>query len=93
MSGTETIQLDYPFTFEGVEYTELTLRRPKLRDIKKSETAKGNMNKGTKMLADLAEMDPRAIDEMDMEDFKKASLVIAGFMGVSEEEIHALSAP
>jgi uncharacterized protein (DUF885 family) len=87
MSKTETVTLEYPFEFNGETYTELTIRRPKLRDLKKSESVKGNMAKGTMMLADLAEIDPKAIEEMDMEDFKTCSMVIADFMGVSEEDI------
>ena len=37
MAHTETYELQYPFKHKGEEVTELTIRRPKMRDLKKFE--------------------------------------------------------
>lgn len=37
----ETITLGYPIEVEGEQITVITLRRPKARDLKHMETAKG----------------------------------------------------
>ncbi|WP_107497431.1 phage tail assembly protein [Thalassobius sp. I31.1] len=92
MSHTEIVTLQYPFTHKGEEITELTIRRPKIRDMQKSSTIKDDMKKAIAMMADLAEIEPAAIGEMDPEDFNEANKVIAGFLGVSEEQIQNFAA-
>lgn len=92
MAQTETYRLEYPFTHKDEEYSELTIRRPKMRDLKKFEGIKDKMKKSITMLADLAEIAPEAVEEMDPMDFNQATALIAGFLGVSEEEIQRLSA-
>jgi hypothetical protein len=89
---TETCTLEYPFEHKGVQYDTLTIRRPKLRDLKKFEAIKDRMKKSITMLSDLAEIAPDAVEEMDPLDFNAASMMIAGFLGVSEEEIQRISA-
>ncbi|WP_224825759.1 phage tail assembly protein [Cognatishimia sp. MH4019] len=91
MAQTETYTLEYPFTYKGEEVTELTIRRPKMRDLKKFEGIKDNMKKSFTMLSDLAEIAPDAVEELDPVDFNAASVMIAGFLGVSEEEIQKIS--
>lgn len=92
MPHCETLSLQYPFTHKGEEVTQLTIRRPKLGDIKRFEKVKDEMDKATKMLADLAEIAPDAVDQLDMVDFNAASEMIAGFLGVSAEDIRRSSA-
>lgn len=87
MSYTETLTLEYPFDFKGEDFSELTIRRPKMRDLKKAEGIKDELKKSVSMLANLAEIAPEAIDEMDPVDFNAASVIIARFLGVSEEAI------
>lgn len=92
MQHTETYTLEYPFTHKGAEYSELSIRRPKMRDLKKFEGIRDNMKKAITMLSDLAEIAPDTVEEMDPVDFNAASTMIAGFLGISEEEIQKLSA-
>lgn len=80
----ETITLAHPFTFEGEAVTEIELRRPKMRDMKKAQKHKDDMEKSIHMMADLAEVTPKLIEELDTEDFKALSDKVADFMGVSE---------
>lgn len=89
MATDETYPLEYPFTYKGEEVTELTIRRPKLRDLKKADKIKDELTKSISMLADLAEIEPTALDEMDPHDFNNASKIVAVFLGVSEEEIQS----
>lgn len=91
MARTETYTLEYPFTYKGEEVTELVIRRPKMRDLKKFDGIKDTMKKAFTMLSDLAEIEPGAVEELDPVDFNTASKLIADFLGVSEEEIQRLS--
>ena len=49
------------------------------------------MKKSFTMLSDLAEIAPETVEELDPVDFNAASVMIAGFLGVSEEEIQKIS--
>lgn len=78
---TETYKLQYPIEYNGEAISELTIRRPKIRDIKRFEALKvPDMDKAIRMLSDLAEIEPGAIEELDAIDFDGASQVIAGFL-------------
>lgn len=81
----ETVQLQYPFTFEGREVTELTLRRPKMRDMKRANAVKDEMEKSIRMIADLAEVSPKLVEELDAEDFAALGAKLGEFMGASAE--------
>lgn len=80
MGNSTTIRLQYPFTLGGVTYDELTIRRPKMRDIKRSERHKEDLNKSLNMIADLAEIAPEVVEEMDPVDFAAISEVVGDFM-------------
>lgn len=86
MAHSETITLEYPFTFDGEEITEITIRRPKMRDMKKAQKHKDNMEKSIHMIADLAEVSPKLVEELDTGDFASVSKMLGEFMGVSEEQ-------
>ena len=61
--------LKYPVTFKGQQVDKLTLRRPKHRDLQNLETRKGgDIAKSTLMIADLAQVEPELISELDVED-------------------------
>ena len=66
------ITLDYPVTVEGDEYSVLKMRRPKVRDMKAAEKASGSEAETETMLfANLCEVPPAVIDELDMHDYGK----------------------
>lgn len=77
---SDTIQLNYPVTINGVETDQLTIRRPKVRDIKLMDKHKGDISKSIGLLSALCEVPPEAIEELDAEDFAKVSARVAGFM-------------
>jgi len=82
----ETVTLKYPFEFEGETITEITIRRPKMRDMKKAQKHKDDMEKSIHMIADLADLSPRLIEELDTEDFGQVSAIVGEFMGVSADQ-------
>ena len=65
------ITLKVPFEHEGQAIETLELRRPKVRDIKAMAGGKGEpFERYQRMIADLAEIPPDAIEEIDAEDFQ-----------------------
>ncbi len=79
----ETVRLQHPFDFKGEHISELTLRRPKMRDLKKSQSYKDDLDKSMRMIADLAEVDPKLVEEIDPEDFGRLTDIVGEFMGAS----------
>lgn len=73
MSNTERqcgFELQYPITYKGEDITELTLRRPKMADVKKLAAAKGDtLAASSQTVADLAGKPIGMIDELDPEDY------------------------
>ena len=85
MANSETVELEYPFEFQGEQITEITIRRPKMRDMKNTQKIKDDMEKSIRMIADLAEVPPKLVEELDTLDFGKVSAKVGEFMGVSED--------
>lgn len=79
---TKTIKLTVPFEWEGRKINELTVRRPKVRDIRETETDpdKADIDRGILMTALLTDLPPEAIEEMDAADFMSVSEVVQGFL-------------
>lgn len=81
----ETITLQYPVTVAGEEIAELHLRRPKMRDMKRAQKHKDDLEKSIHMIADLAEVSPTVVEELDTADFAAVSNKLGEFMGASAE--------
>lgn len=79
----EIVKLQYPINVAGEEITELRIRRPKMRDLKRASKLKDEVEKSMQMLVDLAEITPEAADEIDPVDFAKAAEIMGNFMGAS----------
>ncbi len=78
---SETVALQYPLEVEGQTVSHITLRRPKARDLKHMETAKGGeIAKSIGLIANLAELPPAAIDDLDASDFQALSELVASFL-------------
>lgn len=66
----QSFDLAYPITYKGEEFTTLTLRRPKMADVKKLASAKGDaLSASAQAVADLAGKPIALIDELDPEDY------------------------
>ena len=75
------IKLKHPITVDGVEVQELTMRRPKVRDMIAAEKGAGSdAEKELRMFSNLCEITPQTIEEMDMIDYKAMQEAYVGFL-------------
>ena len=78
---SETISLQYPITVDGAVIEQITVRRPRVRDRLIAEKTPGNeVEKEIRLLANLCEMAPDAIEMLDMADYLKLQECLAGFL-------------
>lgn len=80
MSET-TIELQYPIErANGETVTALTLRRPKLRDLKEMDRHQGNVAKSAALIGRLAALTPSEMEQLDGADFQALDAVAMGFL-------------
>ena len=75
-----TIKLKHPITVDGREVAQLTLRRPKVRDLERMDKVSGEMAKAVTLAADLAELSPDQVRELDAEDFTAVAEALGDFL-------------
>ncbi|SMO65393.1 Phage tail assembly chaperone protein, E, or 41 or 14 [Thalassovita litoralis] len=79
----KTVPLVSPVTFEGREITELRITKPKVKDLKRMNTALDGvtdpLDQGIVLAATLTGLPVDAIEELDADDFTTISEVIADF--------------
>lgn len=79
---TKTITLDMPIQVEGREITQVTLRRPKVGDIRRMDKQGGSdLEKTLWLLSTLGELTPEEVDELDGGDLEKLADVVGDFTG------------
>lgn len=77
------IELDYPIMVDGTEVKTVSLRRPKVRDlIAAAKGNRGNEERELSLIANLAEMSPQDLEELDVKDYAKAQKTLSDFFGV-----------
>lgn len=77
-----TITLDYPIEVHGAKISELRMRRPKVRDMRRaSKSTTDAADQEVKLFADLCEMTPDDIDALDLADYGKLQEAFKGFTG------------
>ena len=85
MSAPITIELAVPMTVDGNVITKLSLRRPKVRDLRALEDAtegkSSQLDQGATLVALLSGLPEEVVEDMDAADFARASEVIGGFFG------------
>lgn len=72
-AATKAFPLAFPITYQDTRYAELTLRRPKLKD-KRFVLAKAESDPIgglSDYIANLAGIPPKAVEELDDEDFRQ----------------------
>lgn len=81
--STNTVSLAVPFEWQGQMIAEVTIRRPKVKDLRAIEVSSrdrtSQLDQGAEMLAKLTGLPIEAVDELDAQDFTAISEVIAGF--------------
>ncbi|MBI9110122.1 phage tail assembly protein [Maridesulfovibrio ferrireducens] len=66
-----TITLEYPVEENGLKIDKLEMRRPKVRDqISAKKTSNADEDVEVKLFANLCEVSPAVIEDMDMKDYK-----------------------
>jgi len=78
LAGSETIDLLFPLD-SGISY--LTMRRPKVRDIRAaSKIQGGNVEVEIAMFANLCEVTPEDINNLDMADYDALQKTYESFL-------------
>ncbi len=77
----QKIKLTEPIKIDGTLVSELTLRRPKIRDRLAVERM-GNIDaeKEVALIANLASISREAVEELDLADYSKIQEVLQGFL-------------
>lgn len=81
-----TVDLDFPFEFEGREVKSLSFRRMKAKDALVAEGETSQARAGYLLYAALAGVDVALIEELSMDDFEKIGEAIIPLMGKSAAE-------
>lgn len=87
----QTIELKYPVESAGETFTNLTMRRSKIKDrllVAKMKTA-SDEEKEIRLFANLCEVEPKVIEELDEADYSNLQKVYLGFFnseGMSQEQ-------
>ena len=84
MTDTHRVKLSRPLEVGGKTIAEVTIRRPKVRDLrameKMREPGSSELDQGIAMAAALCDLPLEAMDEMDATDFAAISEVLGGFL-------------
>ena len=82
MTDTARVKLARPIRIEERMITEVTIRRPKVRDLRAMEKMREpdgtELDQGIAMAAALCDLPLEAMDEMDAADFAVISEVLGG---------------
>lgn len=77
----DEIELDYPVTVKATEYNSLKMRRPKVKDALAAEKAGVTQaERETVLFANLCDVSPEVIEELDMKDYEKLQGRYEGFL-------------
>ncbi len=75
------VALTAPISVDGAMLSELTVRRPKVRDMLAMENmTKNDAEKEIHLFANLCEVSPESLYELDMSDYGKLQKVYQDFL-------------
>lgn len=78
----QKIKLQYPVAIDGTEYSELTMRRSKVKDRLAVASMKGgDEEKEITLFANLCDVSPEIIKELDEVDYANVQKVYMSFFG------------
>jgi hypothetical protein len=91
----KTLQLLFPITVEDREVSEVTMTRPKVKDLKAMDAAlvgiTDKLDQGIVMVSFLTGLPTEAVEELDADDFTRLSEEVAGFF--PQAKAHGTGAP
>ena len=77
----KAIKLDFPIQVEGKKITELNMRRASLGDqIAAEHDSKTDMERETRLFANLCGLSPDDFHQLDLKDYKKVQETFKGFL-------------
>ncbi len=77
----EEIKLKYPIKVDGIEIKSLKMRRPKVRDrMAVEKQSASDAEKEVNLIANLCEVSPDALSELDLADYKLLQDKITDFL-------------
>ena len=80
MKDCVSIALNYPVQFEGRNVSSLSLRRPIVRDfLIATKTGQDEISREINLFANLCNVSPEMIEQMDMSDYAKLQKTYADF--------------
>lgn len=80
MTEKTTVTLQFPFTLNGIEYTELNIRRSKVKDrLAVSKIQGTDEEKEIRLLCNLCEVSPDVLYELDEKDYQELQNVYINF--------------
>lgn len=80
---TTKVTLKFPFVADGIEYNELNMRRCKVKDRRLAGQKKTDEEKEITLIANLCDVPPSVIDELDSVDYGQLQGVLRGFFGLA----------
>lgn len=78
---SDTVELSYPLTVDGVEVSAVKLRRATVNDLEEVESEKSNLLKTKKLVVLLTGLPPDEVGNMDAADFATLGDKVADFLG------------
>ena len=87
MGPTETkIKLEFPITSGGALIQEITMRRPKVKDnLVAQKAAPTEADREIRLIANLANLAPSDIEELDCADYAGVQEALRGFISPKHE--------
>ena len=80
------IKLETPIKIDGVEVNEISLRRPKVRDLLISDRKNiSESEREINLIANLAEVSPEVIQELDLCDYMKIQTWLKDFLSPNQQ--------
>ena len=77
----QTIKLQYPIKVDGADVTALNMRRPKVADMLLADKLSGSDgDKEVRMFANLCEVTPETIEQLDLADYTKLQETYRAFL-------------
>jgi len=75
------INLEYPVVVEKENFASLSMRRPKVKDMKvAAKSSNSKEDEETTLIANLCDVDPAVVNELDLSDYAQLQEVLSGFL-------------